>query len=110
MCENGIILGKEAVVYWQMLGVEVEVSLLIPLNKTQSCVFNEFLAAVRLIPKVIETQTFLGRVDMRLYVVAKDMENYQQIYRDLILRLPHIAEIEALMLISRIKSDEGLPV
>ena len=93
-----------------MLGVEVVVSLRIPLNKTQSCVFNEFFPAVRLIPKVVETQTFLGCVDMRLYVVAKDMENYQQIYRDLILRLPHIAEIEALMLISRIKSDEGLPV
>ena len=46
---------------------------------------------------------------MRLYVVAKDMENNQQIYRDLILRLPHIAEIAALMLISRIKFDEVPP-
>ena len=46
---------------------------------------------------------------MRLYVVAKDMENNQQICRDLILRLPHIAEIAALMLISRIKFDEVPP-
>ena len=37
------------------------------------------------------------------------MENNQQIYRDLILRLPHIAEIAALMLISRIKFDEVPP-
>jgi Lrp/AsnC family transcriptional regulator len=43
-------------------------------------------------------------------VIAKDMSDYQRIYRELILTLPHIADIEALMHIARIKSDEVLPV
>ena len=110
MYRNGTILAKEAVIDWQILGFEVEVSLRITLDKTQSSAFDEFLAAAREIPQVIELQTFLGHVDVRLSVIAKDMGHYLQIYRDLILHLPHIADIEALMHISRIKSNEDLPL
>ena len=49
-----------------------------------------------------------GRVDVRLNVIARDMGEYQQIYREKILALPHIAEVEALMLIATIKDSEGL--
>jgi Lrp/AsnC family transcriptional regulator len=38
------------------------------------------------------------------------MGHYQQLYRSRILTLPHIADIEALMHVARIKSDEVLPV
>ncbi|MCH1388264.1 MAG: Lrp/AsnC ligand binding domain-containing protein, partial [Rhodobacteraceae bacterium] len=59
---------------------------------------------------VIEIQTFLGRVDVRLSVVARDMADYQQVYRDRILTLPHIAEVEALMHVARIKTNAGVPI
>jgi len=108
--EEGIILGKEAVIDWQKLGYDIEVSLRITLDKTQNRAFEEFLEAARLIPQVIELQTFVGRVDVRLSVIAKDMADYQRVYRDLILKLPHMSDVEALLHISRIKSDEVLPV
>ncbi|KPP87532.1 MAG: Lrp/AsnC family transcriptional regulator [Rhodobacteraceae bacterium HLUCCO07] len=110
MEEKGIILGQEIVIDWQALGYSVEVSLRITLDKTQSRAFDEFLSAARLVPEVLEIQTFLGRVDTRLSVVARDMPHYQQVYRDRILTLPHIADIEALMHVARIKTDEVLPV
>ena len=47
---------------------------------------------------------------MRLNVIARDMAHYQQIYRERILTLPHIADIEALMHIANIKRAEGLPL
>jgi len=52
----------------------------------------------------------LGRVDIRLSIIARDMAHYQQIYRSQILTLPHISEIEALMHVARIKQAEGLPL
>ena len=105
-----IILGKEAIIDWSKLGYNVEVSLRVGLDKTQSRAFDDFIAAAREVPEVIEIQTFLGRVDVRLSVIAKDMTQYQQIYRARILTLPHIADIEALMQVARIKLDEVLPV
>jgi Lrp/AsnC family transcriptional regulator len=59
---------------------------------------------------VIEIQTFLGRVDVRLSVIARDMIHYQHLYRTRILTLPHIADIEALMQVALIKSEEVLPI
>jgi len=38
------------------------------------------------------------------------MAQYQHIYRHAILTLPHIADIESLMLISTVKNKEGLPL
>ncbi|WP_171098398.1 MULTISPECIES: Lrp/AsnC family transcriptional regulator [unclassified Ruegeria] len=106
----GIIEGQEAVIDWAALGYAVEVSLRITLDKTQPRAFDEFTEAARDVSEVIEIQTFLGRVDVRLSVLARDMTHYQQVYRDRILTLPHIADIEALMHIARVKRDEVLPV
>lgn len=108
--EAGILRGQRAVIDWQALGYAVEVSLRVTLDKTQSRAFDDFIEAAREIPEVTEIQTFLGRVDVRLSVIAKDMGHYQEVYRSRILTLPHIADIESLMHVARIKSDESLPV
>ena len=110
MQASGVIRANRAVIDWRALGYEVEVSLRITLDKTQPRAFDEFMQDARKVPDVVEIQTFLGRVDLRLSVIARDMAHYQQIYRSAILTLPHIADIEALMHVARIKSDEGLPL
>ena len=107
---NGILKGQSAVIDWRALGWEVAVSLRITLDKTDPRAFDTFLAAAREVPEVLEIQTFLGRVDVRLYVIARDMAHYQQIYRSRILTLPHIADLEALMHIADIKRAEALPL
>ncbi len=106
----GILRGQEAVIDWRALGYEVEVSLRFTLDKTDPRAFDEFLSAARQVPEVIGIETFLGRVDVRLSVIARDMAQYQDIYRRRILTLPHIADIEALMLIATIKDAESLPL
>ncbi|MGR3712588.1 MAG: Lrp/AsnC family transcriptional regulator [Shimia sp.] len=108
--EAGVLRGQRAVIDWQALGYAVEVSLRVTLDKTQSRAFDDFIEAAREIAEVTEIQTFLGQVDVRLSVIAKDMRHYQVVYRSRILTLPHIADIESLMHVARIKSDESLPV
>ena len=110
MLDAGIIRGNHAVIDWRAMGYAVEVSLRVTVDKTQSRAFDEFMAAARAVPEVVELQSFLGRVDIRLSVIARDMGHYQQIYRESILTLPHIADIESLMHVARIKSDEVLPL
>ena len=110
LTRTGILRGQHAVIHWPALGYEVEVSLRITLDKTNPRAFDEFLAEARLVSEVIEIQTFLGRVDVRLNLVARDMAHYQQIYRECILTLPHIADIEALAQVATIKTDEALPL
>ncbi len=106
----GVILGQRAVINWAALGYEVQVSLRITLEKSAPRAFDEFLAAAREVPEVMEIQTFLGRVDVRLHVLARDMAHYQHLYRSRILTLPHISEVEALVQMAELLADRGLPL
>ncbi|MGY6695444.1 MAG: Lrp/AsnC family transcriptional regulator [Roseinatronobacter sp.] len=107
---SGLLRGYRAVIDWHALGWAVEVSLRITLDKTNPRAFDDFIAAARQVPEVLEIQTFLGRVDIRLNVIARDMAHYQEIYRARILTLPHISDLEALMHLSDIKQTESLPL
>jgi Lrp/AsnC family transcriptional regulator len=108
--ETGVLKGVRGVIDWHALGYEVEVSLRVTLDKTQPRAFDTFIAAAREVPEVLEIQTFLGQVDVRLAVIARDMPHYQRIYRERLLDLPHIQDIEALMHVARLKDEETLPL
>ena len=110
LTESGVIRGRHAIIDWRALGYSVEVSLRITLDKSVGNAFDDFIAEARKVPDVTEIQTFLGRVDIRLVVLARDMAHYQKIYRDRILTLPHIADIEALMQVAEVKTSSGLPI
>lgn len=110
LVEDGVIKGQVATINWAALGFTVHVSLRITLDKTVNRAFDEFQDAARGVPEVLEIQTFLGRVDVRLSLVARDLQHYQSIYRDQILTLPHIADIEALMTVANVKKEEVLPL
>ena len=107
---SGAIAGQEARIDGRKLGYEVQVSLRFTLDKTDPRAFDDFLAAARLVPEVTEIQTFLGSVDLRLSVIARDMAHWQQVYRDSILTLPHVLDSDALMLVSTIKDVQELPL
>jgi Lrp/AsnC family transcriptional regulator len=106
----GVVGVPAAVIDWRALGYEVEVSLRFTLDKTDPRAFDDFIAGARQVPEVTSIETFLGRVDVRLTVIARDMAQYQEVYRSRILTLPHIADIEALMLVATIKDEGGLPL
>lgn len=108
--ETGTIRAVETRIDWRRLGYGVQVSLRFTLDKTDPRAFDDFIAAARLVPEVTEIQTFLGSVDLRLSVIARDMAHWQQIYRDSILTLPHVTDSDALMLVSVIKDVQDLPL
>lgn len=110
MREDGQIKGRKAVVDWAALGYAVHVSLRIRLDKTKAIAFDDFLATAREIPEILEIQTFLGRVDVRLSVVARTLADYREIYRRRILALPHIDDIESLLTVATVQQRRVLPI
>jgi Lrp/AsnC family transcriptional regulator len=110
MQRDGVILGRQVEIDPRALGYDVRVFLRVTLDKTAPRAFDEFLDAARRLPEIDGIQTLLGRVDVRMDVLARDLAHYQEIYRTRILALPHIAEIEALMLVSELKNSERLPI
>jgi len=106
----GVIEGWTVDLDPRVLGYEVSVSLRVTLDKTERRAFDDFIAAARKVAEIDAVQTLLGRVDVRLNVLARDLAHYQEIYRDQILGLPHVLDIEALMLVSEVKTSHELPL
>ncbi len=106
----GVILGRKIEIDFAKLGYTVLVFLRITLDKTQGNAFDEYINEARKIPEVEAIQTLLGRVDIRMDVRARDLKHYQEIYKSKVLALPHITDIEALMLVSEVKNTERLPI
>lgn len=107
---SGAIRAIRGRIDWRRLGYEVQVSLRFTLDKTNPRAFDDFTAAARQVPEVTEIQTFLGSVDLRLSVIARDMAHWQQIYREKILTLPHVSDSDALMLVATIKDTQEMPL
>lgn len=107
---DGVIRGRKVRIDHKALGLAVDVFLRITLDKSAGNAFDEFIRAARKIPEVGGIQTLLGRVDIRMDVRARDLAHYQEIYKTRILALPHLADIEALMLVSEVKNTENLPL
>ena len=106
----GVIAGRRVEIDWRALGYEVQVFLRVTLDKTAPRALDDFLRAARELPEVVAIETLLGRVDVRMDVLARDLAHYQEIYRTKVLALPHIAELEALMLVAEVKNSERLPI
>lgn len=110
MRQDGAIKAIRARIDWRKLGYEVQVSLRFTLDKTNPRSFDDFTAAAREVPEVTEIQSFLGSVDLRLSVIARDMAHWQQIYREKILTLPHVSDSDALMMVATIKETQEMPL
>jgi Lrp/AsnC family transcriptional regulator len=110
MREDGVILGQVVDVDLRKLGYDLTVFLRVRLDKTGRGAFEEFITAAKRVPEILVIETLLGRVDVRMDVVARNLDHYQEILKNRILDLPHIADIEALMLVSEIKNTERLPI
>ena len=107
---NGVIAARKVDINYAALGYSVLVFLRITLDKTHGNAFDAFITEARKIAEVETIQTLLGRVDIRMDVRARDLSHYQEIYKSRILSLPHMMDIEALMLVSEVKNTERLPI
>ena len=68
---------------------------------------NEVIAAM---PEILECHRIGGDVDYLLKVVVADMAGYDRTYKELIGRLPSLADVSALFSMERLKSATALPI
>ena len=61
---------------------------------------DEFAAAVRKTPCVVESNMISGKLDYLLRVYARNLAHYEEILRDHISELPHIASLESLFVLN----------
>jgi Lrp/AsnC family transcriptional regulator len=110
MEREGVIMRKVALVDRRKVGLNAQIFAQVKLNAHGRAHLDEFSAAIRSFPEVLECYVLMGPVDFLLRIVARDVEAYERFFFDKLSALAGVQEINSTMALSEIKSTTVLPI
>ncbi len=110
LLREGFIRKRVALVDRRKVGLNAQVFAQVKLNAHGRANLEEFSAAVRDIPEVIEAYVLMGAMDFMLRIVTADIDAYERLFFDRLSRLPGVQEITSTVALSEIKRSDELPI
>jgi Lrp/AsnC family transcriptional regulator len=107
---EGFIKRKVALVDRKKIGLNAQIFAQIKLNAHGRANLDEFTAAIRAFPEVLECYVLMGPVDFLIRVVATDIEAYERFFFDRLSQLPGVQEVNSTVALSEIKATTELPI
>lgn len=108
--ESGIIARQVALVDRRKIGLNAQIFAQVKLNAHGRRHLDEFTAAIRGFPEVLEAYVLMGPVDFLLRIVAADIEAYERFFFDKLSRLEGVQEINSIAALSEVKYTTALPL
>lgn len=107
---EGYIKDYVALLDAQKLGCPTTVFVEITLSGQADEVLDAFEREVALVPDVLECHLMAGKSDYLLKVVARDTEDFAQIHRRYLARLPGVAQMQSSFALRTVFKTTALPV
>jgi len=107
---EGYIRRRVAIVDRKKVGLNAHIFAHVKLNAQGRSHLDEFTAAIRAFPEVLECYVLMGPMDFLLRIVAADIDAYERFFFECLSRLPGIQEINSTVALSEIKTDTALPI
>jgi DNA-binding Lrp family transcriptional regulator len=108
--EAGLIEGYFAVLDPAKAGFSLTVFVRVWLIAQDEQTVSRFVAAVRLLPEVLECHLMAGDCDFILRVVADDMDAYRRFQMEHLGRMPGVRNLKTEIPMQKIKDTRELPV
>ena len=110
MEREGIVDGYVALLDPRKVGLPTTVFVEITLSTQADEVLDAFERAVATIPDVLECHLMAGSADYLLKVVARDTDDFAQIHRRHLARLPGVAQMQSSFALRRVRASTALPL
>jgi Lrp/AsnC family transcriptional regulator len=107
---EGFIKRRVALVDRKKVGLNAHIFAQIKLNAHGRANLDEFAAAIREFPEVLECYVLMGSVDFLIRVVAPDIEAYERFFFNRLSQLPGVQEVNSTVALSEIKATTVLPI
>jgi len=108
--KEGVIRGRVALIERRKVGLNAHIFAQVRLNAHGRANLDEFSAAIRGFPEVLDAYVLMGQTDFMLRIVAKDIDAYERFFFEKLSKLPGIQEITSTVALSEIKSTLQLPI
>jgi Lrp/AsnC family transcriptional regulator len=106
----GVIQGRVALVNPEKVGLGLTVYVRVKTREHSADWARKLNEVIAAMPEILECHRIGGDVDYLLKVVVADMADYDRTYKELIDRLPSLADVSALFSMERLKSATALPI
>lgn len=107
---EGVIRKRVALVDRREVGLNAHIFAQVKLNAHGRANLDEFSAAIRGFPEVLDAYVLMGTVDFMLRIVAQDIDAYERFFFEKLSKLPGVQEINSIVALSEIKSTTELPI
>jgi Lrp/AsnC family transcriptional regulator len=107
--EQGIIRARVTLLDASKVGFPLTVFAMLRTNQHSDEWFGRFSRAVEAIPEILEFHRTSGDLDYLLRIVARDMQDYDRVYRTLI-KAVDLADVSSTFVMETIKSNSALPI
>ncbi len=107
---DGLISGYRAQLDPQALGLKCQAFVEITLTSQSHEAMDRFEAAVAGFDEILECHLMSGSADYLLRVAARDLEQFDQLHRSCLARLPGVSSMRSGFAIRTIKPWAGYPV
>jgi Lrp/AsnC family transcriptional regulator, leucine-responsive regulatory protein len=109
--EAGLIKGYAALLNASQLGLKLMALVQISMDRHTPDRFEQFEAAVKGFPQVLECILITGQsADYQLKVLVKDMEEYQDFLLNRITRIPGVTDVHSSFVLRQVISTTALPL
>jgi Lrp/AsnC family transcriptional regulator len=110
MVQAGVIQSRVALVNPEKVGLGLTVYVRVKTREHSADWARRLNEVIAAMPEILECHRIGGDVDYLLKVVVEDMAGYDRTYKELIERLPSLADVSALFSMERLKSTSALPI
>ena len=107
---DGFIKKRVAIIDRRKVGLHAHVFAQVKLNAHGRANLDEFSAAIRGFPEVLDAYVLMGTTDFMLRIVARDIDAYESFFFDQLSKLPGVQEINSTVALSEIKATTELPL
>jgi len=108
--KEGYITRRVALIDRQKVGLNAQIFAQVKLNAHGRANLDEFAAAIRSFPEVLEAYVLMGVFDFMLRIVAADIDAYERFFFTKLSKLPGIQEINSTVALSEVKATTALPI
>lgn len=109
LVRSGVIRRFTAEVDPAAVGLGLRVFLLVRMKATTSGELDAFEAQVQQLDAIVRCHKLIGEIDYLMMVVAQDLDEFDQIYKEHIIRLPGVDRTTSLAALSNVKVGLQLP-
>lgn len=107
---EGVIRGRVALVDPEKVGLGLTIFVRIKTREHSADWAAQLAAVVASMDEISECHRIGGDVDYLLKVTVADIAGYDRVYKELIARVPSLADVSALFSMERLKSSTRLPI